>query len=310
MTIHPPWVNKHGEKISKPLGTIVLYSFTAVLLYGLCNSNKTSTCTFQHNMLLSYFAGRDSDIIQLACLLDGRTFSTYIMCEQPIDTRASEVTNLRIYDGKMYHNDELVTTVSPQQGLDEFLQFIPDSTNIVLAAHNCKSFDSQVLINYCTRYNRINELRSKIVGFFDILPFLRQCFPGLPYYNQKYLVKEVLDAEYDAHNASADVERLHELYNLGVQKVGSELIRETLFLPGSINPASLAVLVEAQHISQSMADKLRKNGFTFARLNAAYQDNGNEGIVHLFDEQKQDGKIGFIVSPRILQNIINFFANN
>uniref|UniRef100_A0ABM0MRW5 Uncharacterized protein LOC102804680 n=1 Tax=Saccoglossus kowalevskii TaxID=10224 RepID=A0ABM0MRW5_SACKO len=62
---------------------------------------------------------------------------------QPIHPAASKVTGLTYTCGKLFHNFNLVPTLSRKDALESFIEWIP--LNFVLVAHNCKNFDARIL---------------------------------------------------------------------------------------------------------------------------------------------------------------------
>ena len=55
------------------------------------------------------------------------------------------------------------------------------------------------------------HFKSKAIGFSDSLPIFRQKFPQMKTYSQTYLMSEILQEQYDAHNAKEDVSLLYKL---------------------------------------------------------------------------------------------------
>lgn len=81
-----------------------------------------------------------TEICQLAAAADNNNvFNRYILPSFGINKCASLVTGLTTHDGRLYHEDEILETVSIQVALADFLNFLDDirgSQKITLVAHN------------------------------------------------------------------------------------------------------------------------------------------------------------------------------
>ena len=69
-----------------------------------------------------------------------------------------------------------------------------------------------MLVSACQR----TENTSVLVGvtrFVDTLPLFKLAYPGRTSYRQESLVQDLLKTQYDAHNASADMAALQQLYD-------------------------------------------------------------------------------------------------
>ena len=69
------------------------------------------------------------------------------MPSKPISYGASAVTQLAVKDNKLYRNGSLVQTVSIDECLFTFKEFLQNIINPVLVGHNIDNFDSIVLCN-------------------------------------------------------------------------------------------------------------------------------------------------------------------
>ena len=73
-----------------------------------------------------------------------------------------------------------------------------------------KKIDSRVLCNAINKVSDTN-LIDIICGFCDTLPLCKEALPGHDSYSQENLVKSILHAEYNAHDALQDCKMLQTL---------------------------------------------------------------------------------------------------
>lgn len=75
---------------------------------------------YNHCLNLS---ARSSHITQIAAVCGSDRFSQYILPKIPITDKATEVTGLRVIDGKMFHDDKEVDAVYLVAAVDALLNF-------------------------------------------------------------------------------------------------------------------------------------------------------------------------------------------
>ncbi|CAG2255966.1 unnamed protein product [Mytilus edulis] len=163
--------------------------------------------------------GYDADIVQICAEvvqitpqivdMEFQTFQEYILPTKPINPKASEVTGLYRDGCSLYYKGQKVKTLSKSVGLEKFIKWLPHKA--VLVAHNCKSFDSKIIVAQLSSVNLLNEFHCKVFGFSDTLHIFKQKFPGRKSYKQENLVKDILKRSYNAHNAVDDVQLLNIL---------------------------------------------------------------------------------------------------
>ena len=83
---------------------------------------------------------------------------------------------------------------------------------------NNGNFDARMLVSACQRTENTSVLAS-VTGFVDTLPLFKLAYPGRTSYRQESLVQDLLMTQYDAHNASADMAALHQLYDAMPQNI-------------------------------------------------------------------------------------------
>ncbi|XP_076103417.1 uncharacterized protein LOC143072385 isoform X2 [Mytilus galloprovincialis] len=163
--------------------------------------------------------GYDADIVQICAEvvqitpqivdMEFQTFQEYILPTKPINPKASEVTGLCSDGCSLYYKGQKVKTLSKSVGLEKFIKWLPHKA--VLVAHNCKSFDSKIIVAQLSSVNLLNEFHCKVFGFSDTLHIFKKKIPGRKSYKQENLVKDILKRSYNAHNAVDDVQLLNIL---------------------------------------------------------------------------------------------------
>ncbi len=181
-------------------------------------------------MNIFVLAEMDCDMIQISAVCDDQEFSKYILPDQEIGDVVATKTQITKQGGKLFYKDDEVISVDVKTALQQFLEFLKKFTKPVLVAHNCKKFDSKILMYQFKRFNMVDDFRQRCDTFSDTVPFMMHVVPGRTgwgNYTQDNLVKDLLGAEYieDAHNAITDTRNLQQL----VKKVGSEDLLKTRY---------------------------------------------------------------------------------
>ena len=118
----------------------------------------------------------------------GEQFNTYCLSTADIQKSASEHTGLtvKVISGKrvLQKSGATVKSVSLGEAANQFLTWLDSlgSKCIVLTAHNCKTFDSRVLLDEIARCGAQDRLVKAIDGFANSLPAFKEALPGLQSY--------------------------------------------------------------------------------------------------------------------------------
>lgn len=92
-------------------------------------------------------------------------FSQYILPKIPITDKATEVTGLRVMDGKMFHDDKEVDAVHLVAAIDALLNFFAKfQSKVVLVGHNVKSFDCHIFLNSLQNCGKHRKLVTVLQG--------------------------------------------------------------------------------------------------------------------------------------------------
>ena len=95
---------------------------------------------------------RTSDILQISAVCGKDEFNKYICPVQPITKGASEVTKLSVINGVLCFEGNPVETVTVEESLVQFIDYIKTTRNVVLVGHNIKRFDLRLFhyhLNKC-----------------------------------------------------------------------------------------------------------------------------------------------------------------
>ncbi|XP_052791730.1 uncharacterized protein LOC128225872 [Mya arenaria] len=156
--------------------------------------------------------GKNAEILQLAAKSDDTSFSCYFLPDGDIDPKASNVNSLTVkrdINGNRYlcKNGRDMHAGTIGDGLRDFLGWLSslDKENIVLAAHNGKSFDNRILLKYLIKFKILPKFRELIYGFTDTLTILRKERPGLKSYSVQNLYETFSADTFNAHDAEADI---------------------------------------------------------------------------------------------------------
>ncbi|WAR27259.1 hypothetical protein MAR_012963, partial [Mya arenaria] len=113
--------------------------------------------------------GKNAEILQLAAKSDDTSFSCYFLPDGDIDPKASNVNSLTVkrdINGNRYlcKNGRDMHAGTIGDGLRDFLGWLSslDKENIVLAAHNGKSFDNRILLKYLIKFKILPKFRELI----------------------------------------------------------------------------------------------------------------------------------------------------
>ncbi|XP_022807330.1 uncharacterized protein LOC111344368 [Stylophora pistillata] len=189
----------------------------------------------------------------------------------------------------------------------------------ILVVHNCKSFDARFLVQAAEKNGVMEDLVKTVSGFTDSLPAFRELLLGRKSHSQENPVQDVLCKSYEAHNALADVQTLHQLVNkflkvkllqqqsFKVSWVASyqKLLKKTKKLLVNI----LQPLVRGKYISASMAIKCTSSGLGLPHLQVVSQRGKEEGVKQVLME-RFDNKPKVSSNKRVLAQIFLYSINN
>ncbi len=204
-------------------------------------------------------------------------------------------------NGTLLHSGMPVPAVCHLEALADFLQFLSPYKPCVLVAHNCRAFDSRVLLFHLKDKHMLSAFKEICDGFADSMLLFQSLYPDRRKsklgYKQVNLCDDLLAYTYDAHNSLADVVALQKLCSLvHVKELFCHSFSVT-FVSDSLayaaekkkNLRELYPMIEQKVISRSMAEKIAGSGLGMPHLKLAYKRNPENGI-HALCTECFDGK--------------------
>ena len=276
---------------------------------------------YQQAWYIRTFFELHCDIIQLAATYQQSIFNTYIMPSKEIDPRASQMTGLKLFKGKMYPNSREVITEPLQTALTQFLKWIPSKAPVLLVGHNCCAADAPRLLLKFKEYNLQQKLCDAVAGFMDTLPLFKDAYK-LDNYQQKTIVNHVLNETYAAHDALADCQALekamaaadHHLKESRIDKFKYTFTSGTM-----VGKLRCDELKTQSPIPQTSSDtkatihqdgrkKAASSGLQMRHLELAFRRNEDKGINRFFAENVT-GKPCVTKDKKISQRVSEFFKS-
>ncbi|XP_062595114.1 protein PML-like [Saccostrea cucullata] len=129
-------------------------------------------------------------------------------------------------------NGKEVETETVNSGLSKFLDWLKFYKKVILITHSGKNSDFPVFMTALASVDHVSELCDVVIGFVDSLPLLKKIFPGESSYKQENLVRSLLAATYDAHNALEDVRSLCWL--MKHEKITDKYLADFSFSPEAV----------------------------------------------------------------------------
>ncbi|XP_069122588.1 uncharacterized protein [Argopecten irradians] len=267
---------------------------------------------------------RNSHITQIAGVCGEDMWSTFVIPKIPISTAAANVTGLTLKNGKLFHHGKPVQAVTVSKAIDDLLDFIQrQSAPIYLVGHNIKIFDCPLLFNTLEACGKLSSFleHSEIRGFIDTKLLFRNAMPGLESYTQENLVKHVTGNEYDAHDASADVVALRDLFMASKISIGDGSLKKATFsVQDAIdthehgkrvrtNMPSLQPLISAKVLSVGMARRMAGSNLNIHHVKVAHKRGGTEGVRKVFTETCGKG-VRVTKSRKIIDSVSQWMERN
>ncbi|XP_026856856.2 protein PML [Electrophorus electricus] len=166
------------------------------------------------------------DIVQLSAISGNKIFNVYMLPRCTMTDGASRVTGLTTCADGLFLHGQSLDTIPVKEALKSFISFLKTINNPLLVGHNCRRFDSPILLRIMSEFHLLDEFLDVLSGFLDTLPLSREMF-GLQKYSQPFLVQHFLQRSYVAHNATEDVRALQALYR--VWQPSMELVNKHRF---------------------------------------------------------------------------------
>jgi DNA polymerase III epsilon subunit-like protein len=258
---------------------------------------------------------KSCDITQIAAVSGKDNFNQYILPTQPITLGATQVTGLTVVNNMLCYKGKPVHAVSLRTALEQFLLWLEKRNPCVLIGHNFRIFDFPRLVRSFELCNLLTSFQNCVIGFVDTLPLCKEQFPGLDKYSQEYLVKNLMNAQYSAHNALEDVCSLQKLIiyteipfdQMCCHSITMDAAIDTYIFEkkADVNLVSLSNMQQEKIVSKQMAMKIAKSGLSLAHLRLAVNRGGRDGLYKLFTE-KVNGKVRVTSAKRIIDSVFSY----
>ena len=178
----------------------------------------------------------EHDILKISAVCGDKELNIYIEPIKPILREASDVNKLTLENGQLHYKMNPVETAPINQALQQFMEFLQKIPKPILLGHYCKKFDLPFLRFFLEENDLWATFLSVVVRYVDTWIVFKEEFPNMSSYKQVDLVRELLEEEYEAHNALADVRALQKLcelkkdnlldYRFGAKEIGLSRDRE------------------------------------------------------------------------------------
>ena len=224
---------------------------------------------------------------------------------------ASRVTGFFYEGGIMKRHGQTLETISAEEGLKQFVNFLASSSKPFLIGHNIQNFDVPILLYNLQRFDLVRYFQDEISGFIDTYKLSKKVFDKetVLNYKQETLVKAVLGLDYDAHNAMSDVISLKALYE---RKLASECDASDVFNWAYYSvKTSLEPLVNQKVISTLICKRLVSCSLSVSKLRLIHKRDPHNGIRNVFSEVVSDSKMAWISkSKNVINKVVEFFNAN
>ena len=141
-------------------------------------------------------------------------FNEYLLPVGKISKGASDLTNLNMRKGKLYHGDKLLTVVDKKTGLVRIVNYLQSLKQqygaIIVVGHNV-AFDLRFLYNKLKDKCLWVEFESSVSGVVDSLQLFREYYPGRDKYSLTCLAEHFTGDRYLGHNSLDDAKMLKNL---------------------------------------------------------------------------------------------------
>ncbi|CAL8263276.1 unnamed protein product [Merluccius merluccius] len=194
--------------------------------------------------------GQTCEIVQLAAVSGGNSINLYTVPRGRMQRGAARVTGFRVRRRGLFLHRQPVLTNSLREVVVSFIAFLRMLGRPVLVGHNIRRFDCPLLARALDELDLRGEFRSTVTGCVDTLPLARDICKdyGLRSFRQEDLVRELLGARYEAHDALEDVRALQSLYR--ALRPTSELISRHFF--------TLETMVQRKHSPNTMETMVQR----------------------------------------------------
>lgn len=252
------------------------------------NLDKYILCIFDIETTTYY---PNCELIQISAISYGRStspFNVYILPNRNIPHE--HVTGISKRRGKLYDkNSREIPSVSVEEGLKRFVEWIAFEKKIVLIAHSAKQFNVKHFMRAMEEHNQLENFEGVVAGFVDTLPlFKARSEESCSLIN---LYKRYVGNTFDHYNSLADCQALKEiLLNASVNNTDLKIHSFTFkyareyfefLLDKKLIKSTYKNCEQTGAIKPYMVGKVASAGIRYGDMVAIYQREGGEGLKKL-----------------------------
>ena len=260
------------------------------------------------------FVGRQPDILQVAALYDQGSLERHFFPTGPVSSHALNVNQISFQGKEMFHNGIQCFPVCVKQGLQDFLQFLPENT--VLVAHNSFAFDMRILLLHILDCGFIDLFKAKVLGFVDSLPVAKEACPKKASHSLESLAE---GCDFEHHNATGDTKALQFIVrnlnpsNKLLEKHPLSTTSAVALLEYKIRSdarlCSFDSMIAAKAISKGMAQRAADSGLCKEHFDFIYTKDKDQGIKSLLSEEGPLKKPRVSNSTSVYQKLLKYYSN-
>ena len=226
--------------------------------------------------------------------------SRYVSPEMPMSDEAEQVTGIVWNGQKLFLKGVELDFVNIRAAISDFFLWLKKFNNVLLVAHNGKSFDFRVLSAAVYNCRMFDNFTETVVGLVDSLALFRSQFQKIGKYSQPYLAQHFCKEIYNAHNAEDDVKMLdkiliaanitsEQLFKYSYQ-TNSHLIQENFIKAKSKNLPSFHPLIASGVMKMTTAENIAGSGLSCVHLKLIYVRKGEDGLLDVLMSKNIFGK--------------------
>lgn len=255
----------------------------------------------------------NTEILQIGAKCEEKTFSCYILPQNEIPTKATEIHGLFLSNGNLMKNNNYVPSEQLKDALEKFFHFlIAIGSPCLLVGHNI-NFDAKHFLRAICLYKMEDNFHPCLYGFADSLQLLKKLVTDVTNHKLSTLAEKFELLNEEIHDALVDAKLVEQI----LQKVGvttSSLIlvsksynwhlnRQAALLRKAKNLGNLQVLEGI--VTKTMRGKMAEQGILFENLKQAFITSSIDGIKMLLGESINK-KPRVTKHPRIVNKIGSF----
>lgn len=263
--------------------------------------------------------GADAEIVHIAATFGAQSFEAYMVPQQPIHPKASEVTGLYVDNGYLLYFQQRVESTLSATAAEDFVNFLYSlNSQILMVGHNFINFDAPLIFRWLEKHDLLKKMCSITYGLMDTIPLLRQGKVR----KQDVLAKQYLTSpEWNsfhekAHNALADcciLNGLLKFFEITDEVLKSKAVslneffeRQAMIQKQKTQLPSLLPL--KKYVSPTMLNKMARQGVTMEELIGEFQLHANKGI-EVSLGVRVNGKPRITTNKRIVESVIECVKN-